>query len=64
MGGSVAAMADLPRFGIGTIGGVMRITFALSASFAFSGSKLPRCNWQLRVASGLLSFGFGLFLIL
>jgi hypothetical protein len=34
-----------------------------SAPFAFSWSRLPRFNWQLRVASGLISFGFGLLLI-
>jgi high-affinity nickel-transport protein len=57
------AMAYLLLFGVGTIGGMMLITFALSAPFAFSWSRLPRFNWQLRVASGLLSFGFGLVLI-
>jgi hypothetical protein len=57
------AMAYLLLFGAGTIGGMMLITVALSAPFAFSWSRLPRFNWQLRVASGLLSFGFGLFLI-
>ena len=25
--------------------------------------KLPRLNWQLRVASGLISFAFGLFIV-
>jgi hypothetical protein len=57
------AMAYLMLFGVGTIAGMMLITFALSAPFAFSWSRLPRFNWQLRVASGLLSFGFGLFLV-
>jgi hypothetical protein len=55
------AMAYL--FGLGTIAGMMVITVALSAPFAFSWSRLPRFNRQLRVASGLLSFGFGLFLV-
>ena len=57
------AMAYLVLFGVGTIGGMMLITCALAAPFALSWSRLPRVNWQLRVASGLLSFGFGLFLI-
>jgi hypothetical protein len=57
------AMAYLVLFGVGTIAGMMLITFALAAPFAFSWSRLPRFNWQLRVASGLLSFGFGLFLV-
>ena len=42
---------------------MMVITMALAAPFAFSWTRLPRFNWQLRVASGLISFGFGLLLI-
>ena len=57
------AMAYLLLFGIGTIGGMLLITIVLAVPFAFSWSALPRFNFQLRVASGLLSFGFGLFLI-
>jgi high-affinity nickel permease len=57
------AIAYLLLFGVGTIGGMMLITVALAAPFAFSWTTLPRFNWQLRVASGLISFGFGLVLI-
>jgi high-affinity nickel-transport protein len=57
------AMAYLLLFGAGTILGMMLITMALAAPFAFSWTTLPRFNWQLRVASGLISFGFGLLLI-
>jgi hypothetical protein len=57
------AMAYLLLFGVGTIGGMMLITVVLSAPFAFTSSSLPRFNWQLRAASGLVSFVFGLFLI-
>jgi ABC-type nickel/cobalt efflux system permease component RcnA len=57
------AMAYLLLFGAGTIIGMMLITMALAAPFAFSWNRLPRFNWQLRVASGLISFGFGLLLI-
>jgi high-affinity nickel-transport protein len=59
----VWAMAYLLLFGAGTILGMMLITTALAAPFAFSWTRLPRFNWQLRVASGLISFGFGLLLI-
>jgi ABC-type nickel/cobalt efflux system permease component RcnA len=59
----VWAMGYLLLFGIGTIGGMMLITMALSAPFALTSFKLTRLNWQLRVASGLISFVFGLFLI-
>jgi high-affinity nickel permease len=57
------AMAYLLLFGVGTVGGMMLITVALAAPFAFTSSRLPRFNWRLRVASGLVSFAFGLFLI-
>lgn len=57
------AMAYLLLFGGGTIIGMMVITMALAAPFAFSWTRLPRFNWQLRVASGLISFGFGLLLV-
>ena len=57
------AMGYLLLFGVGTIGGMMLITLVLAAPFALTSGALPRFNWQLRVASGLLSFGFGLFLV-
>jgi high-affinity nickel-transport protein len=59
----VWAMAYLLLFGAGTIAGMMLITIVLSAPFALSTRRLPRFNWQLRAASGLVSFVFGLFLI-
>src|SRR4029077_7314359 len=59
----VWAMGYLLLFGVGTIGGMMLITLALSAPFALTSFKLPRLNWQLRGASGAIRFGFGLFLI-
>ena len=57
------AIAYLLLVGAGTVAGMMLITVALAAPFAFSWSRLPRFNWQLRVASGLISLGFGLLLI-
>jgi len=57
------AMGYLLLFGVGTIGGMMLITLVLAAPFALTSKALPRFNWQLRVASGLVSFGFGLFLV-
>jgi high-affinity nickel-transport protein len=59
----VWAIAYLVLLGAGTVAGMMLITVALAAPFAFSWSRLPRFNWQLRVASGLISLGFGLLLI-
>jgi hypothetical protein len=59
----VWAFTYLLLFGAGTICGMMVITLGLSAPFAFTSSALPRVNFPLRAAAGLISFVFGLFLI-
>lgn len=59
----VAALGYLLLFGVGTIFGMMLITLILSAPFAFTAVNLPKFNWRLRVASGLVSFVFGVVLI-
>ena len=59
----VAALGYLLLFGLGTIVGMMLITLILSAPFAFTAVKLPKFNRRLRVASGLVSFTFGVVLI-
>ena len=56
-------MLYLFLFGVGTVAGMMLITAAIAAPFAYSMGRFPRFNAYLRVASGLLSLGFGLFLI-
>ena len=58
-----AALGYLLLFGLGTILGMMLITLILSAPFAFTAVNLPKFNWRLRVASGLVSFCFGVVLI-
>ena len=57
------AFIYLLLFGAGTICGMMVITLGLSAPFALTSSALPRINFPLRAAAGLISFVFGLFLI-
>ena len=59
----VAALGYLLLFGLGTIVGLMLITLILSAPFAFTAVNLPKFNWRLRVASGLVSCSFGVVLI-
>jgi High-affinity nickel-transport protein len=59
----VAALGYLLLFGLGTIVGMMLITLILSAPFAFTAVNLPKFNWRLRVASGLVSCSFGMVLI-
>ena len=58
-----AALGYLLLFGLGTVVGMMLITLILSAPFAFTALNLPKFNWRLRVASGLVSFVFGVILI-
>lgn len=56
------AVAYLLVFGIGTIAGMMLITGAISLPFAYTGEQSARMNHALRLASGAISLGFGLFL--
>jgi sulfite exporter TauE/SafE len=57
------AIAYLVLFGIGTIAGMMLITAAIGAVVAYASGRSSRVERCLRVASGLLSLGFGLFLV-
>lgn len=55
------SVAYLLIFGIGTIAGMMIITAAISVPFALSGTgQFLQLQRGLRVASGLISLGFGL----
>jgi high-affinity nickel permease len=57
------AVAYLLVFGIGTIAGMMLITGAMVLPFAYADKRFSRLNRGLRVASGLISVAFGLFLV-
>jgi high-affinity nickel-transport protein len=57
------AVAYLLLFGIGTIAGMMLITGAMGAPFAYAEKRFSRLNNSLRIASGLISLGFGLFIV-
>ena len=56
------AIAYLVLFGLGTIAGMMLITAAIGAVLAYASRRSSRIERYLRLASGLLSLGFGLFL--
>jgi ABC-type nickel/cobalt efflux system permease component RcnA len=49
-------------FGIGTVAGMILITAAISLPVVYGGKVSSRIGWGLRVSSGLISLGFGLFL--
>jgi high-affinity nickel-transport protein len=56
------AVAYLLVFGIGTIAGMMLITAAIAVPFTYASHRFTNLNRTLRVATGLLSLAFGLFL--
>jgi high-affinity nickel-transport protein len=56
-------LAYLFVFGLGTIAGMMLITLAIALPFVYSARRLLGVNRVLTLAAGLLSVGFGLFLI-
>ncbi len=57
------AMLYLLVFGIGTIAGMMAITASIAVPITLSASRFARFNNQLRLASGVMSVGFGAFLV-
>jgi high-affinity nickel permease len=57
------AVMYLLVFGLGTIAGMMLVTGAMVLPFAYAGNRFARLNHGLRVASGLISVAFGLFLV-
>jgi hypothetical protein len=59
----VWATVYLLLFGVGTIAGMMLTTAAIGAPFAYTATHLVEVNRYLGLASGLLSLGFGLFLV-
>jgi cytochrome c biogenesis protein CcdA len=56
------AVTYLLVFGAGTIAGMMVITMAIGAPFAYTGKKFTSFNRGLAVASGIVSVAFGLFI--
>lgn len=63
IGDPLWALAYLLVFGLGTIAGMMLITAAVAVPFAYTAHRFGAVNHHLRVASGLLSLAFGLFLV-
>jgi high-affinity nickel-transport protein len=57
------AIAYLLVFGVGTIAGMVLITAAIAVPFTYSRTRFTRVNRVLGLASGLISLGFGLFIV-
>ncbi|MBL8535197.1 MAG: sulfite exporter TauE/SafE family protein [Betaproteobacteria bacterium] len=56
-------IAYLLVFGVGTIAGMMIVTAVIALPFALSARRLPRLNTLLQAFSGVLSLGFGAYLL-
>jgi len=56
------AVGYLAVFGIGTIAGMMLVTASIAAPALFAARRFVDLNERLRIASGVVSIGFGLFL--
>ena len=56
-------IAYLLAFGVGTIAGMILVTAFIALPFVLSAAQLPRLNAGIQVASGVLSVGFGAFLL-
>lgn len=57
------AIVYLLLFGLGTIVGMMLITVAIAAPFAYAIARFEGMSRHLRLATGVLSLAFGLFLV-
>lgn len=58
----VWAVGYLAVFGLGTIAGMMLITASIAAPALFATRRFMGMNHKLRIASGVVSIAFGLFL--
>ena len=63
IGNAHTAVAYLVLFGVGTIVGMTLVTLVVAAPLTFAFARLPRLHGHLRLASGMVSLGFGLFLV-
>jgi high-affinity nickel permease len=57
------AVAYLFLFGVGTIAGMMLITFGMASALHYAGHRWDWLNRRLAVATGILSLAFGLFIV-
>jgi sulfite exporter TauE/SafE len=57
------AMAFILIFGIGSIGGMLAMSFLMGLPLHFTASRFAYLNKGIRVAAGLFSFGLGAFIV-
>ena len=59
----VLALGYVLIFGIGSIGGMMIMSFMIGLPFHFTADKFLQFNKVIKVIAGIFSFGLGLFII-
>lgn len=60
---TAVGIAYLLIFGLGSIGGMMVMSFLVGLPFHFTVNRFTRAEWFMRAAAGLFSLGFGLFMV-
>jgi sulfite exporter TauE/SafE len=59
----VVGMIYILIFGVGSIGGMMMMSFLVGLPFHFTASRFGRLNWILQICSGVVSIFIGLGII-
>lgn len=60
---TAVGIAYLLIFGVGSIGGMMVMSFLVGLPFHLTVNRFTRAEWFLRAAAGLFSLSFGLFMV-
>ncbi|MGI8642062.1 MAG: urease accessory protein UreH [Pyrinomonadaceae bacterium] len=63
IGSTLMGLLYIVIFGIGSIGGMMLMSFLVGLPFHLTASRLNRFNFVLQCVAGLVSVGLGLFII-
>jgi sulfite exporter TauE/SafE len=59
----VVALAYILIFGVGSIGGMMLMSFIIGLPFHFTASSFVFLNKAIRFGAGVFSFGLGMFIV-
>ncbi len=59
----VVALSYILIFGVGSIGGMMAMSFLIGLPFHFTADRFSILNKGIRLCAGLFSFGLGVFIV-
>lgn len=63
IGSPLLGLAYILIFGVGSIGGMMLMSFLIGLPFRFTAKSFMQFNTTIRLLAGVFSFGLGLFII-